>query len=78
VEHAHDGDLAGCSERPLDNRVDDDVGKPWNHQLTRPLDPTRAATPRLLCEGSHCTHEESLDQLGSCRVVARDLVEDLE
>jgi hypothetical protein len=28
VENTHDGDLAGRSERPLDNPVDDDVGEP--------------------------------------------------
>jgi hypothetical protein len=51
MDDAHDGDLAGRSERPLDNSVDDDVGEPWNHQLTRAFDPTRATTTRLFGEG---------------------------
>jgi hypothetical protein len=78
VQDAHDGDLAGRSERPLDNPVDDDVGEPWNHQLTSSLDPTRAAATRLLGEGGNGIHEPPLDPLSSRRVVARDIIEDLE
>ena len=78
MEDAHDGDLTGHSERPLDNFVDDDVGEPWNHQLTRSRDPTRAAASRLLGEGSNCTHESPLNALGSYRIIACDIIQDLE
>jgi hypothetical protein len=78
VEDAHHGDLAGRSERPLDNFVDDDVGQPWNHQLTRALDPTGAATTGLLGEGGNGVHEPPLDPLSGRGVTARDIIEDAE
>jgi hypothetical protein len=78
VEDAHDGDLAGGSERPLDHLVDDDIGELWNHQLTCPPDSTRAAAPRLLGEGSNCAHESPLNPLGRYRVATGNVIQDLE
>jgi hypothetical protein len=74
VEDAHDGDLTGRSERPLDNFVDDDIGEPWNDQLTRSLDPTRAAATRLLRERGNGIHEPPLNPLSSRRIVARYII----
>jgi hypothetical protein len=78
VEDAHDGDLADGLERSLDNPVDDDIGEPWNYQLTRSLDPTRAATARLLGERGDGVDEPPPDPLGGRRIVACDVIEDLE
>ena len=76
VEDAQHFDLAHGRVHRFDNPVDRDVGKPWDHQLTRPRNPAWTPEARLCRQAIDCREQPPPDPLCGRRVVTRDVAKD--
>src|SRR5919106_651285 len=78
MEYPEHFDLARGRTRQVYDPVNRDVGKSWDHQLTRPRDSAWAPKARLCRQAIDCRQQPPPDPRRGRRIVTCDVAKDLQ